>query len=78
VEQVRHRDNAENEKCTGTVTLLDSATQEYEYQMKECHPPMIAESEFGAVQEEKKKRSSIVTNDKGTQRSSKKYSSKKE
>ncbi len=28
----------ENEKYTGTVTLLDSATQEYEYQMKECHP----------------------------------------
>lgn len=43
---MRHRDNAENEKRTGTVTLLDSATQEYEYQMKECHPPMIAESQF--------------------------------
>ena len=67
----------ENEKYTGTVTLLDSATQEYEYQMKECHPPIITESEFRAVQEEKKKRSNIVTDDDGTHRSSKKYSSKK-
>ncbi|WP_330584596.1 recombinase family protein [Herbinix luporum] len=67
----------ENEKYTGTVTLLDSATQEYEYQMKECHPPIITESEFRAVQEEKKKRSNIVINNDGTHRSSKKYSSKK-
>ena len=67
----------ENEKYTGTVTLLDSATQKYEFQMKECHPPIITESEFRAVQEEKKKRSNIVTDDDGTRRSSKKYSSKK-
>ena len=66
-----------NEKYTGTVTLLDSATQEYEYQMKECHPPIITQSEFRAVQEEKKKRRNIVTDDDGTRRSSKKYSSKK-
>jgi predicted site-specific integrase-resolvase len=67
----------ENEKYTGTVTLLDSSTQEYEYQMKECIPPIITESEFRSVQEEKKKRSNIVTDDDGTHRSSKKYSSKK-
>ena len=66
-----------NEKYTGTVTLLDSATQEYEYQMKECIPPIITENEFRAVQEEKKNRSNIVTDDEGTHRSSKKYSSKK-
>ena len=66
-----------NEKYTGTVTLLDSATQEYMYQMKECIPPIITENEFRAVQEEKKKRSNIVTDDEGTHRSSKKYSSKK-
>jgi DNA invertase Pin-like site-specific DNA recombinase len=66
-----------NEKYTGTVTLLDSATQEYQYQMKECYPPIITESEFRAVQEEKKKRSNIVTDDDGMRRSSKKYSSKK-
>jgi hypothetical protein len=67
----------ENEKYTGTVTLLDSATHEYKFQMKECHPPIITESEFRAVQEEKKKRSNVVTDDGGTRRSSKKYSSKR-
>ncbi len=67
----------ENEKYTGTVTLLDSATHEYEFQMKECHSPIITENEFRAVQEEKKKRSNIVTDDDGTRRSSKKYSSKR-
>ncbi|MBE3592925.1 MAG: recombinase family protein [Thermoanaerobacter sp.] len=67
----------ENEKYTGTVTLLDSATQQCEYQMKECHPPIIMESEFRVVQEEKKKRSNIATDDDGTHRSSKKYSSRK-
>lgn len=67
----------ENEKYTGTVSLLDSATHEYEFQMKECHPPIITESEYRAVQEEKKKRSNIVTGDGGTRRSSKKYGSKK-
>lgn len=66
----------ENEKYTGTVTLLDSATQQYEFQMKECHPPIITESEFRAVQEERFKRSNVVTDDDGTHRSSKKYSSK--
>lgn len=44
----------ENEKYTGTVSLLDSATQKYEFQMKECHPPIITENEFRAVREEKK------------------------
>lgn len=34
---------------------LDSATQEYQYQMKECISPIITESEFRAVQEEKAK-----------------------
>ena len=67
----------ENAKYTGTVALLDSATQEYEYKMKECHPPIITDSEFRAVQEEKKKRSNIVVNDDVMHRSSKKYSSKK-
>ena len=67
----------ENEKYTGTVTLLDSSTQEYEYQIKDNHPPIITENEFRSVQEEKKKRSNIITDDDGTHRSSKKYSSKK-
>ena len=67
----------ENEKDTGTVTLLDSSTQEYEYQIKDNHQPIITENEFRSVQEEKKKRSNIVTDDDGTHRRSKKYSSKK-
>ena len=67
----------ENEKYTGTVTLLDSATQKYEFQMKECHLPIITESEFRAVQKEKKKRSNVIMDDDGTRRSSKKYSSKR-
>ena len=67
----------ENERYTGTVTLLDSSTQEYEYQIKDNHPPIITENEFRSVQEEKKKRSNIVTDDDGTHRRSKKYSSKK-
>ena len=57
--------------------MLDSATQEFAYQMKECLPPIITESEFQSVQEEKQKRSNVVTDDAGTHRSSKKYSSKK-
>lgn len=44
----------ENEKYTGTVTLLDSSTQEYEYQIKDNHPPIITENEFRSVQEEKR------------------------
>lgn len=67
----------ENEKYTGTVTLLDSATQKYEFQMKECHLPIITESEFRAVQKEKKTRSNVIMDDDGTRRSSKKYSSKR-
>ncbi len=67
----------ENERYTGTVTLLDSARQEYRYQMKECLPPIITESEFQSIQEKKKKRSNIVTDDDGTHRSSKRYSSRK-
>lgn len=67
----------ENEKYTGTVTLLDSATQKYEFQMKECHLPIITESEFRVVQKEKKKRSNVIIDDDGTRRSSKKCSSKR-
>lgn len=66
-----------NEKYTGTVTLLGSATQEFAYQMKECIPPIITESEFRAVQDAKKMRSNVVTDDDGTHRSNKKYSSKR-
>ena len=66
-----------NEKYTGTVTLLDSSTQEYEYQIKDNHPPIITENEYRSVQEEKMKRSNIVIGDNGMHRSNIKYSSKK-
>jgi len=67
----------ENEKYTGTVTLLDSSTQEYKYQIKDNHPPIITENEYRSVQEEKMKRSNIVADDDGKHRRNKKYSSKK-
>ena len=67
-----------NEKYTGTVTLLDSATQEYAYQMKECIPPIITESEFRAVQDSLKARSNVTINEDGERcRKSTKYSSKR-
>lgn len=66
-----------NEKYPGTVILLDLATQEFAYHMKECIPPIITESEFRAVQDAKKMRSNVVTDDDGTHRSNKKYSSKR-
>lgn len=65
------------QRKTDTVTLLDSYKQEYEYQIKDNHPPIVTENEFRSVQEEKKKRTNIVTDESGTHRSSKKYSSKK-
>lgn len=66
-----------DEKYTGTVTLLDSASQEVAYQMKDCIPPIITEGEFRAVKEAKKQRSNVVTDANGTHCSSKKYSSKR-
>ena len=67
-----------NGKYTGTVTLLDSVTQDYVYQMKECISPIITESEFRAVQEERVKRSNVEVDEDGVvRRKSKKYSSKK-
>ena len=66
-----------NGKYTGTVTLLDSVTQDYVYQMKECIPLIITESEFRAVQEERVKRSNVEVDEDGVvRRKSKRYSSK--
>ena len=67
-----------NEKYIGTVTLLDLATQEYYYQMKEAHPQFISDEDFRKVKSEKKKRSNIITDDNGRpHRSNNKYSSKR-
>ena len=45
----------ENEKYIGTVTLLDSATQEYYYQMKEVHPQLISDEKLPESQIRKEK-----------------------
>lgn len=60
-----------NEKYTGAVTFLDSATQAYQYKMNEFHSSIITESEFRVVKEERTKRSNVVTDDDGTHRSRK-------
>lgn len=67
-----------NEKYVGTVRLTDSFTKEYEYLVKDNHPPIITEDVFQNAQETKQRRSNIVTDENGTtHRSNKKYSSKK-
>ena len=66
-----------NEKYIGTVRLTDSLTGEYEYLVKDNHPPIITEDVFRDAQEAKKRRSNIVTDENGTHRSDNKYSSKK-
>ncbi len=66
-----------NEKYIGTVRLTDSFTGEYEYLVKDNHPPIITEDVFRDAQDAKKRRSNIVTDENGTHRSDKKYSSKK-
>jgi hypothetical protein len=43
-----------NEKYTGTVTLMDSVSREFAYQIKECIPRIITENESRSIQEEKK------------------------
>ena len=65
-----------NEKYIGTVRLIDPITQDREYVIMDCHPPIITEDEFRSVQEEKKRRSNIVRDENGTHRKSVKYSSK--
>ncbi len=65
-----------NEKYIGTVRLTDSVTGKYEYLAKDNHPPIITEDVFRDAQEAKKRRSNIVTDENGTHRKRKKYSSK--
>ena len=66
-----------NEKYIGTVRLLDKGDQEVHYISENNHPSIISKEKFKAVQIEKKKRSYVIKTDAGTQRKSKKYSSKK-
>jgi len=66
-----------NEKYTGNVRLFDSEKREVQYLSENNHPAIISAETFQAVQIEKAKRSNVNKSKDGTQRKSKKYSSKK-
>lgn len=66
-----------NEKYTGNVRLFDSEKREVQYLSENNHQAIISTEIFQAVQIEKKERSNVNKNKDGTQRRSKKYSSKK-
>lgn len=67
-----------NEKYTGTVIITDSSTPEQMIKATECIPPIITESEFNSVQEERQKRSNVEIDEEGNvHRKNSKYSSKK-
>ena len=66
-----------NEKYTGDVRLLKTGKSEVYYLATDNNPAIISKKVFEAVQIEKMRRSNIIRNEKGNQRKSKKYSSKK-
>ena len=66
-----------NEKYTGNVRLLDNGKHEAYYLAEENNPAIIAKETFQAVQIEKQHRSNVAQGEDGTQRKSRKYSSKK-
>ena len=66
-----------NEKYTGEVRLLKSSSSEVLYLSQDNNPAIISEEVFKAVQIEKSKRSNVVTDNEGTHRSRKKYSSRR-
>lgn len=65
-----------NEKYTGDVELLKSGKSEVHYLVTGNNPAIISKEVFEAVQMEKVRRSNIVRDENGSQRKSKKYSSK--
>lgn len=66
-----------NEKYTGNVRLLDDGKHDSCYLSEENNPAIISKEIFKGVQIEKQHRSNVTKSDDGTQRKSKKYSSKK-
>ena len=66
-----------NEKYTGDVRLLKTGKSEVYYLATDNNPAIISKKVFEAVQIEKMRRSNIIRNEKGNQRKSEKYSSKK-
>ncbi len=66
-----------NGKYTGSVRLLDNGKHDFCYLAEGNNPAIISKETFQAVQIEKQHRSNVVEGEKGSQRKSKKYSSKK-
>lgn len=66
-----------NEKYTGDIRLLKSGKSEVQYLSSDNNPAIISKEVFEAVQVEKARRSNVVRSGNGTQRKSKKYSSKR-
>jgi hypothetical protein len=66
-----------NEKYMGNVRLLDNGKHSACYLAEGNNPAIISKETFQAVQIEKQHRSNIIEGEKGSQRKSKKYSSKK-
>lgn len=65
-----------NEKYTGTVRLLDNGKHDSYYLAENNNPAIIPKETFQAVQIEKQHRSNVTESKEGSQRKSKKYSSK--
>ena len=66
-----------NEKYTGNVRLLDNGKHDFYYKAEGNNPVIISNEIFQAVQIEKQHRSNVIDGEAGSQRKSKKYSSKK-
>ena len=65
-----------NEKYTGNVRLLDDGKHDFYYKAEGNNPAIIFKETFQAVKLEKLHRSNVTQGEEGTQRKSKKYSSK--
>lgn len=66
-----------NEKYIGNVRLLDDGKHDAYYLSEDNNPAIISKEMFQAVQIEKQHRSNVIEGEEGSQRKSKKYSSKK-
>ena len=65
-----------NEKYTGNVRLLDDGKHDFYYKAEGNNAAIIYKETFQAVKLEKQHRSNVTQGEEGTQRKSKKYSSK--
>ena len=66
-----------NEKYIGIAAVKIGGKEGQVYKLNNSHPAIISKEIFDAVQDEKLKRSNVVTDESGTHRSSTKYSSVK-